>query len=186
MLNESKLRRVLAKMLDENEFLSPLRHPLAVALPRRASVRVPCRRQEYRVAYLPAESDSGMFGGNSNWRGPIWMPVNALHHPGPAAVLRLLRRRLHCGMPDRVRAADESVPGRRGDRRGGWQASSCETRTAGGRSTEAPRSSSAIRTGATASSFTSTSRRQRGGARRQPPDRLDRCHRADACTCSRH
>jgi hypothetical protein len=34
--------------------------------------------QEYRVAYLPAESDSGMFGGNSNWRGPIWMPVNLL------------------------------------------------------------------------------------------------------------
>jgi hypothetical protein len=34
--------------------------------------------EEYRVCYLPAESDSGMFGGNSNWRGPIWMPVNAL------------------------------------------------------------------------------------------------------------
>ena len=34
--------------------------------------------QEYRVAYLPGESDTGMFGGNSNWRGPIWMPVNAL------------------------------------------------------------------------------------------------------------
>jgi hypothetical protein len=34
--------------------------------------------QEYRVAYLPAESDSGMFGGNSNWRGPVWMPVNGL------------------------------------------------------------------------------------------------------------
>src|SRR2546429_9483655 len=34
--------------------------------------------QEFRVSYLPAESDSAMFGGNSNWRGPIWMPVNAL------------------------------------------------------------------------------------------------------------
>jgi hypothetical protein len=34
--------------------------------------------QEYRVSYLPAESDNGMFGGNSNWRGPIWMPVNGL------------------------------------------------------------------------------------------------------------
>jgi hypothetical protein len=34
--------------------------------------------QEYRVSYLPAESDTGMFGGNSNWRGPIWMPVNTL------------------------------------------------------------------------------------------------------------
>ena len=51
--------------------------------------------QEYRVSYLPAESDTGMFGGNSNWRGPIWMPVNAPDHPRPAAVLHLLRRRLH-------------------------------------------------------------------------------------------
>ncbi len=34
--------------------------------------------QEYKVSYLPGESDTGMFGGNSNWRGPIWMPVNAL------------------------------------------------------------------------------------------------------------
>ena len=34
--------------------------------------------QHYNVSYLPAESDTGMFGGNSNWRGPIWMPVNAL------------------------------------------------------------------------------------------------------------
>jgi hypothetical protein len=38
----------------------------------------PVHGQEYRVSYLPAESDSGMFGGNSNWRGPIWVPVNTL------------------------------------------------------------------------------------------------------------
>jgi hypothetical protein len=78
ILDETRLRRVLAKMLDENEFLSPygLRslsryhadHPYVFQ----------AGGQEYRVAYLPAESDSGMFGGNSNWRGPIWMPVNAL------------------------------------------------------------------------------------------------------------
>jgi hypothetical protein len=78
ILDETKLRRVLAKMLDENEFLSPygLRslsryhagHPYVI----RAG------GQEYRVSYLPAESDTGMFGGNSNWRGPIWMPVNIL------------------------------------------------------------------------------------------------------------
>ena len=78
ILDETRLRRVLEKMLDENEFLSPygLRslsryhadHPYVFS----------AGGQEYRVSYLPAESDSGMFGGNSNWRGPIWMPVNAL------------------------------------------------------------------------------------------------------------
>lgn len=78
ILDENKLRRVLAKMLDESEFLSDYgirslsryhaEHPYVIHV----------GGQEYRVAYLPAESDTGMFGGNSNWRGPIWMPVNAL------------------------------------------------------------------------------------------------------------
>ena len=56
----------------------PVRHSLDLPVPRPASLRGPRRSQEYGVSYLPAESDSGMFGGNSNWRGPIWMPVNAL------------------------------------------------------------------------------------------------------------
>ncbi len=78
ILNEDKLRRVLGYMLDENEFLSPYGiraisryhadHPYIYHLDG----------QDLRVDYLPAESDSGMFGGNSNWRGPIWMPVNGL------------------------------------------------------------------------------------------------------------
>ncbi len=78
ILDETKLRRVLAKLLDENEFLSEFgirslsrfhaEHPFIFNVDG----------QEYRVSYLPAESDTGMFGGNSNWRGPIWMPVNAL------------------------------------------------------------------------------------------------------------
>jgi hypothetical protein len=78
ILNQDKLRRVLAYMLDENEFLSPygiralsryhLEHPFIFKV----------GEQEYRVDYLPGESNTGMFGGNSNWRGPIWMPVNAL------------------------------------------------------------------------------------------------------------
>jgi hypothetical protein len=65
-------------MLDEKEFLSPYgirslsryhaEHPYVFRV----------GRDEYRVSYLPAESDTGMFGGNSNWRGPIWMPVNGL------------------------------------------------------------------------------------------------------------
>ncbi len=78
VLNETRLRRVLAKMLDEDEFLSPFGirslsryhadHPYAFRL----------GNEKHQVAYLPAESDSGMFGGNSNWRGPIWMPINGL------------------------------------------------------------------------------------------------------------
>jgi hypothetical protein len=76
--NKEKLRRILAYMLDEKEFFSPygirslskhhLDHPFSFWL----------SGQEYKVQYLPAESNTGMFGGNSNWRGPIWMPVNGL------------------------------------------------------------------------------------------------------------
>jgi hypothetical protein len=78
LVNPDRLRRILTKMLDENEFLSPYgirsiskfhaQHPYVFNV----------RGQEYRVDYLPAESNTGMFGGNSNWRGPIWMPVNVL------------------------------------------------------------------------------------------------------------
>jgi hypothetical protein len=76
--NKEKLQRILAYMLDENEFFGPygirslsryhLDHPFVFNV----------GQQEYKVQYLPAESNTGMFGGNSNWRGPVWMPVNAL------------------------------------------------------------------------------------------------------------
>jgi hypothetical protein len=78
VLNETKLRRVLTKMLDEKEFLSP--HGIRSLSRFHAEHPYIFRAgsQDYRVSYLPAESDTGMFGGNSNWRGPIWVPVNAL------------------------------------------------------------------------------------------------------------
>jgi hypothetical protein len=65
-------------MLDEKEFLSEfgIRSLSRYHFDRPYVMSV--GGQEYRVSYLPAESDTGMFGGNSNWRGPIWMPVNAL------------------------------------------------------------------------------------------------------------
>ena len=78
ILNETRLRSVLARMLDENEFLSPygIRSLSRVHADHPFVYRTADR--DYRVSYLPGESDTGMFGGNSNWRGPIWMPVNAL------------------------------------------------------------------------------------------------------------
>jgi hypothetical protein len=78
ILDETKLRRVLEKMLDENEFLSPYGIRSLSRYHAEHPYVFQTGGQEFRVAYLPAESDTGMFGGNSNWRGPIWMPVNAL------------------------------------------------------------------------------------------------------------
>jgi hypothetical protein len=78
LFGEDRLRRILARMLDEDEFLGPYgirslsryhaEHPYSFWV----------HGEEYRVGYLPAESDTGMFGGNSNWRGPVWFPINAL------------------------------------------------------------------------------------------------------------
>ena len=78
LVDETKLRRILSKMLDEERFLGPHgirsvskwhdEHPYTLDLDG----------QSYTVKYEPAESDSGMFGGNSNWRGPVWFPINLL------------------------------------------------------------------------------------------------------------
>jgi hypothetical protein len=78
LVNPDRLRRILAKMLDENEFLSPYGIRSLSKFHERHPYIFYVQGQEYRVDYLPAESNTGMFGGNSNWRGPIWMPVNAL------------------------------------------------------------------------------------------------------------
>jgi hypothetical protein len=78
LVNPDKLRRILGYMLDENEFLSSYGirslsrhhadHPYVFKV----------GEQDYRVSYVPGDSDSGMFGGNSNWRGPIWMPMQLM------------------------------------------------------------------------------------------------------------
>jgi hypothetical protein len=78
ILDETKLRRVLRRMLDEQEFLSPYGIRALSRFHADHPYMFNVGGQEYRVPYLPGESDTGMFGGNSNWRGPIWMPVNAL------------------------------------------------------------------------------------------------------------
>jgi len=78
LVNPERLRRILAKMLDENEFLSPYGIRSISKFHEKHPYVFHTGGQEYRVDYLPAESDTGMFGGNSNWRGPIWMPVNVV------------------------------------------------------------------------------------------------------------
>jgi hypothetical protein len=77
-VDEHKLRRILSRMLDEREFYGP--HGIRAL--SRVHLEQPFRfdhgGQTFEVGYLPGDSDSGMFGGNSNWRGPVWMPVNFL------------------------------------------------------------------------------------------------------------
>jgi hypothetical protein len=78
ILNKGKLERVLGYLLDENEFLGPhgIRSLSKYHLNHPYTFRV--GHEEYKVQYLPAESNTAMFGGNSNWRGPVWLPVNLL------------------------------------------------------------------------------------------------------------
>ncbi|MGK7895045.1 MAG: glucosidase, partial [Xenococcus sp. (in: cyanobacteria)] len=75
---EDKLRCILAKLLDENEFFSPYGIRALSRYHQDNPYTFDVKGNEYRVDYEPAESSSGLFGGNSNWRGPVWMPVNYL------------------------------------------------------------------------------------------------------------
>jgi len=78
LLNPERLRRVLTKMLDENEFLGPHGIRSVSKFHEQHPYVFHADGQEYRLGYLPGESNTGMFGGNSNWRGPVWMPVNVM------------------------------------------------------------------------------------------------------------
>jgi len=76
--DETKLRRILTRMLDEEQFLSEFGiRSLSKEHEQRPYI-FEVQGQRHEVRYLPAESDTGMFGGNSNWRGPIWLPINVL------------------------------------------------------------------------------------------------------------
>jgi hypothetical protein len=78
LLRGSRMKQLLKRMLDETEFLSPYGVRSLSAAHRDDPYQVKLGDRELSVRYLPGESDSGMFGGNSNWRGPIWFPVNYL------------------------------------------------------------------------------------------------------------
>ncbi len=78
LVNRHRLKQVLRYMLDENEFFSPYGIRALSDYHREHPYTLPVNGMEYRVDYEPAESSTGLFGGNSNWRGPIWFPVNYL------------------------------------------------------------------------------------------------------------
>jgi hypothetical protein len=113
-VDEEKLRRILQRMLDEMSFSARtasdpsrstmLEHPYVVHV----------GGVEYRVDYLPAESNSGMFGGNSNWRGPIWFPMNFLSCRGLLHLYAYYGDELTVECPHRLRATDDAVGGQPG------------------------------------------------------------------------
>ncbi|MGH9797952.1 MAG: MGH1-like glycoside hydrolase domain-containing protein, partial [Candidatus Polarisedimenticolia bacterium] len=76
--SRERLVRVLRTMLDENEFLSPYGLRSVSRVHHERPYLFHAGGREYRVSYVPGESDTGLFGGNSNWRGPIWFPINYL------------------------------------------------------------------------------------------------------------
>ena len=78
ILDGERLRRVLSIMLDEREFLSPFGIRAISQVHRERPYKMTVNGAEYTVAYEPAESSTSLFGGNSNWRGPVWFPVNYL------------------------------------------------------------------------------------------------------------
>ncbi|MEW6320365.1 MAG: glucosidase [Acidobacteriota bacterium] len=78
VIDPDRLRRVLGVMLDEDEFLSPFGIRALSRAHRDRPYILPVNGTSHRVDYEPGESTTGLFGGNSNWRGPIWFPVNFL------------------------------------------------------------------------------------------------------------
>src|SRR5262249_16046556 len=89
LVDEPRLRRVLARMLDEAEFLSPYGLRSLSRFHRDHPLVLQVDGMELRLDYEPAESRTALFGGNSNWRGPIWFPLNFL-------ALESLRHLHHC------------------------------------------------------------------------------------------
>lgn len=78
LLRGHRLKRLLARMLDEKEFLSDYGVRSLSKIYEDKPFQIHLNDIDYSIKYTPAESDSGLFGGNSNWRGPIWFPINFL------------------------------------------------------------------------------------------------------------
>ena len=121
-------------MLDEREFLSPYGIRALSRIHKDHPYVLHVNGMEHRVDYEPAESSTGLFGGNSNWRGPIWFPVNYPDDRVAAEVPPLLRRRLQGRVPDRLGPDDDAVGGGGRALAAAVEHLPARTPTAGGRS----------------------------------------------------
>ena len=170
---------VLGRMLDENEFLSPygIRSLSRVHRDSPASFALDGTGAPRRLRARPSPT-TGMFGGNSNWRGPIWFPVNFLliRVAPEATTASTATTSRSSARPARASWLNLDAVAA-GARAAAHPASSSATPTAGAPSSAATSASTTTRTGATSSCSTSTSTATTARARRQPPDRLDRPRR---------
>ncbi len=102
IVNPERLRRILRRVFDESEFLSPHGMRMLSRFHREHPYVLKVGGSEFQVDYEPAESTSGLFGGNSNWRGPVWFPLNYLLDRVAAEIPLLPGRRLQGRVPDRL------------------------------------------------------------------------------------
>ncbi len=103
LVNREQLTSVTRYLLDESEFLSPYGIRAVSRFHKDHPYIMHVNGNEHRVDYEPAESSNGLFGGNSNWRGPVWFPINFLLIEALAEVSSLLRQRIHSRIAGRLR-----------------------------------------------------------------------------------
>ena len=175
-----------AYMLDESEFLSPYGIRALSRLHRDAPLRAARRRAASTASTTSrASRRPALFGGNSNWRGPIWFPVNYLLIESLQKFHHYFGDDFKVECPTGSGQHDDAVRGRRPSCRGASRASSCaDERRPAARVTATTSASSTTRTGATCVLFYEYFHGDNGARRRrQPPDRLDR--RSSPSCCSR-
>ena len=171
-----RLKALLARLLDPDEFLSDhgIRSMSAVHHDRPFMLEL--GGASHRVGYEPAESRSGTFGGNSNWRGPVWWPINYLLLEALRSFDRYYGPEFRVPFPADRGARSRSAR-RRTRSRGGWNGCSSGTSTVAGRFAARTRPASPKAAPTTCCCSTSTSTGRRTWPRSEPPDGLDGAHR---------